>query len=318
MSVAQIKTQPEAEDQKEAITVLVVEDDALQRNILEAQVKDAGYHSLAVENGEQALVVLKQQDKRNVHIVIMDRIMPIMDGITAVQKIKQDKALRHIPIIMVTGAGKPEDIEEGMAAGVFYYLSKPLKNNVFVSVLEAAARDVAQHTLLQDELRRHRASFPLIQTCKFEYKTIEEAQSLAAFIARCFPDPQRVLPGLAELLINAVEHGNLDIGYDTKTILLENGTLESEINKRLSSPEYEFKTVDVTLVRKNNSVYIIITDQGKGFEWQRYLYIDPSRAGDSHGRGIAQANSISFDRLRYNQVGNQAIACVSQEPRLEW
>jgi hypothetical protein len=48
------------------------------------------------------------------------------------------------------------------------------------------------------------------------------------------------------------------------------------------------------------------------------MAIDPSRAGDNHGRGIAQANAVSFDKLVYNPRGNQAIAFVSGQAKLEW
>ena len=48
------------------------------------------------------------------------------------------------------------------------------------------------------------------------------------------------------------------------------------------------------------------------------MSIDPARAGDNHGRGIAQANSMSFDELKYNQEGNQAIAFVGKEKALSW
>ena len=48
------------------------------------------------------------------------------------------------------------------------------------------------------------------------------------------------------------------------------------------------------------------------------MTIDPARAGDNHGRGIAQANTMSFDKLKYNEKGNQAVAYMSRKGRLEW
>lgn len=74
----------------------------------------------------------------------------------------------------------------------------------------------------------------------------------------------------------------------------------------------------IPITRKDKGVYVVITDQGKGFEWKRYLNIDPSRAGDNHGRGMAQANTLSFDRLTYNADGNQAIAYVGGRRELQW
>jgi len=72
------------------------------------------------------------------------------------------------------------------------------------------------------------------------------------------------------------------------------------------------------LIRREDSVAVRITDQGEGFDWQDYLHIDPSRAADNHGRGIAQANVISFDELEFNTRGNQLTASARLEEELEW
>jgi two-component system, cell cycle response regulator len=186
------------------------------------------------------------------------------------------------------------------------------------SVLTAAAREVEQLRALTNEMRRHRASFNLIESCKFQLRTLEEAEGLAAFAAHCFPEPDRVVQGIAELLVNAVEHGNLEIGYARKSELIEDGTWRAEIERRSTLSEYKNRHVEVTVARRDDGVYIVVTDQGGGFNWQRYMTIDPARAGDNHGRGIAQANALSFDRLTYNAQGNQAVAFVGSQARLEW
>ena len=137
-------------------------------------------------------------------------------------------------------------------------------------------------------------------------------------MAHCFPEPDRVLQGLAELLINAVEHGMLGIGYRRKGELIDMGTWRAEIIRLQKQPEHAGKTVEAVISRKDNGIYIVITDPGQGFDWRRYMKIDPSRAGDTHGRGIAQASAISFDKLTYNEIGNQAIAFVDKRVSLQW
>lgn len=300
-----------------SLTVLIVEDDRLQRSFLEERVIALGHQVMEAENGVEALKIL-HSEKDKVDIVLMDRIMPVMNGLTAVHRMKDDPILRKMPVIMITGASSPHEMQEGIEADVFYYLSKPVDINVLNSVLAAAVREVEQHKNLNRELRRQRVSFNLIETCKFYFRTIEEAECLAAFSANCFPDPERVLQGMAELLINAVEHGNLEIGYEYKTQLIEDGIWRAEIERRLSLDEYKDRYVEVTIARRSDGVYAVITDQGSGFNWQRYMSIDPSRAGDNHGRGIAQANALSFDKLTYNADGNQAVAFSGRQKNLEW
>lgn len=219
---------------------------------------------------------------------------------------------------MITGAASARDIQEGIDAGVFYYLAKPVNEDVLKSVLLAATREAKQNRDLNTELTRHQSSFGLIDTCKFRFRTLEHAESLAAFMAHCFPEPQRTLPGLAELLLNAIEHGTYDIGYERKTDLIESGTLRAEIQRRQGLPEYQDRWIEAIVTHKDNGIYAIITDQGNGFNWKRYLTIEPARAKDNHGRGIAQANALSFDKLTFNDKGNQAIGFVSKTPQLEW
>jgi CheY-like chemotaxis protein len=298
------------------LTILVVEDDRIERMFMEQQIKDLGHGMISVENGQQALESV--QSMKDIDVILMDKMMPVMDGLTAVRKIKENTALRRIPIVMVTGAASARDIQEGIDAGVFYYLTKPVNEDVLKSVLAAATREATQNRALSEELTRHKSSFNLIQTCKFTFRTLEEAESLSAFMAHCFPDPERVLPGLAELMVNSIEHGTYDIGYERKSELIESGTLRAEVNRRQTLSEYAERFVEALITHKDNGIYAVITDQGGGFNWKRYMTIEPARARDNHGRGIAQANALSFDKLTFNEKGNQAIAFVSKTPQLQW
>lgn len=303
--------------EKERISVLAVEDDQFSMKFLEAQISNLEHNMLTAENGQEALSVLKQNIGK-IDVVLMDREMPVMDGLKAVKRMKDDPTLRNIPVIMVTGADTTQEMREGLDAGVFYYLTKPVEEDMLRSVLAAAVREAKQSKILSEELGKHKASFDLIDTAKFKFQTLAQAESLSAFIANCFPDPQRVLAGIGELLINAVEHGNLGITYAEKTELIDAGTWRAEVERRQGLPQNENKFATATVAHKDNGTYVVIEDQGDGFDWKNFLKIDPARAGDNHGRGIAQANSVSFDKLTYNEKGNQAVAFVGNEKQLEW
>ena len=118
--------------------------------------------------------------------------------------------------------------------------------------------------------------------------------------------------GLSELLINAIEHGNLGISYAHKNLLKREGSWEAEITRRLSLPEYSGKKATVHFQRRNGLITFTITDQGQGFDWKKYLDFDPERAFDPNGRGIAMAGKIAFSRIEYQGTGNQVIATVKQ------
>ncbi len=303
--------------QGDRMRILAVEDDDLSMTFLEAQIDELGHDIIKAQNGQIAIDKLVEH-AREIDVVLMDREMPVMDGLSAVKRIKDNPEIRNVPVIMVTGADSTYEMKEGLDAGVFYYLTKPVDEDMLRSVLAAAVREAQQRKTLSQELGKHKASFDLIDTCKFKFRTLNEAESLAAFMANCFPDPERVLPGLGELLINAIEHGNLGVGYTQKTELIDAGTWRSEVERLQTLPQHEQKFAVATIAHKDEGTYVIIEDQGSGFDWKQFMQIDPSRAGDNHGRGIAQARTMSFDKLSFNEKGNQAVAFVGWEKHIDW
>jgi anti-sigma regulatory factor (Ser/Thr protein kinase) len=121
--------------------------------------------------------------------------------------------------------------------------------------------------------------------------------------------------GLSELLINAVEHGNLEIGYKEKSELMRAGEWSEEIRRRLANERFATRVAVACFERDNDRVRITISDQGPGFDPSPYLLIDPGRVFDSHGRGIAIANLISFDNLQYRSGGREVVAAVASALR---
>ena len=284
----------------QSMNILAVEDDIISMSFLQAQIEDLGHEILRAKNGEQALAVLKA-NRGAIDVVLMDREMPVMDGLTAVRRMKDNPELRHIPIIMVTGADSVDEMREGLDAGVFYYLTKPVEENMLRSVLSAAVREAQQTKTLSEELNKHRTSFHLIETCQFKFQTLSQAECLAAFMANCFPNPERVLTGIGELLINAIEHGNLGVGYDKKGKLVETGIWRTEIDRLQRLPENIHKYAKATLAQKPDGLYVIIQDEGKGFEWKKYMHIDPARAHAFHhvagiGAGDVAAQDLHLHR----------------------
>jgi hypothetical protein len=99
----------------------------------------------------------------------------------------------------------------------------------------------------------------------FHVQTISEAENISCFVANCFPDPETVLPGVAELIVNAIEHGNLSISYEDKTALLLSGGWREEVDKRAQLPENIKKRAEIDFKKESNKYVIKISDQGSGF-----------------------------------------------------
>lgn len=297
--------------------VLAVEDDSASRLVLAGLLEDMGYEVLQAEEGREALDIVEREHD-TLDAIVLDKVMPGMDGLEVVAQLKEDNRARHIPVIMVTGSKSAEEIKEGLDAGVFYYLTKPYEDSVFESIITSAMRESGRRSTLKTEIKKHQTSFGFIDRANFTIRKLEEAEDLACFLANCFPNPDLVLPGLAHLITNAVEHGNLEIDFDTKTRLLKDGEWRAEIERREDMEDYADRRVKIHMERNDSQISVRIEDEGMGFDWQNYLEIDPARALDTHGRGIAQANKISFDELHYNDKGNVVTAVAKIGTGIKW
>ena len=102
--------------------ILVVEDQADNRQILNDLLTSAGYEIVHAENGEEALAAAAAQRP---DLILMDIQMPVMDGYGATRLIKADPALKAIPVIAVTSYALSGDEEKARTAGCDGYIAKP-------------------------------------------------------------------------------------------------------------------------------------------------------------------------------------------------
>jgi CheY-like chemotaxis protein len=114
--------------------ILVVDDDFVNRVLAEEVLKNEGWRVSIAENGEQALDLLASQQ---IDLVLMDMQMPVMDGFTAIGKIRttEQSTGKHLPIIALTGFAFPEDQERCLTAGADEYLNKPFKPEELVAMV---------------------------------------------------------------------------------------------------------------------------------------------------------------------------------------
>ncbi len=293
----------------ETTKILAVDDNPTSLRLLKFMLQRQEYKVITATSGFEGLELLESQPGE-IDIILLDRMMPGMDGIEFCGKIKADPRFRAIPVIMQTAAGRPQDIKEGIEAGVFYYLVKPLVTETLLSIVESARMKVRRYQYHKGQLLQRKESMTMVESIQCAYKSVEEGETLAAFLAQFFPAPDLAITGLYELFINAVEHGNLAIDYELKSRLVEENRWGDEVEARLADSQFKERKVRVSFERKEDGYYVQVRDEGDGFDWQVYLNVDPGRAVHNHGRGIAMANMISFDKLFYNDKGNEVTAVV--------
>lgn len=287
--------------------ILCVDDEMYNLEILDKHLKDSGYETILVKSGHEALSALVQHNK-SISLVLLDRMMQGMDGIEVLKKMKSEPAFRDIPVIMQTAAAEAKEIIEGIKAGAYYYLTKPYSSDILMAIVRSALSEAEEKEKSKSTLETVSEASQFVKEMVFEYKTVNEAYTLANYIAALFcKNNINILVSLSELMLNAVEHGNLEINHDAKAELVLSGKLWEEINRRMSMPEYGSRKVIVTLRKNERETIINIKDEGKGFDWKEYVDFDPLRMTNPSGRGLAIAHIMSPGSIEFPGNGNEVI-----------
>lgn len=289
--------------------LLVVDDDEFVRALMEEMLGQCGYEVSTAEDGGAAWEAIDAAPAR-FDLILLDKQMPRLDGISLLRQVRADARFRDLPVIMLTADTRPEDISQGLAEGAHYYLTKPSTEQVLKTVIRSALADVRQKRELRALSGRYSGTLGLLRRAEFSYRTLAEAKDLALLLADASMDPGRTVVGYSELLVNAVEHGNLGISYSEKSRLLGEGRWVEEVESRLCAPSNAGKMVQVTLDKSDGRSRVTIRDEGAGFDWQAYLEFSPERAFDLNGRGIAMSRAVSFDSLEYRGNGNTVVTTV--------
>ncbi|MDE2600495.1 MAG: response regulator [Rhodocyclaceae bacterium] len=283
--------------------VLVVDDDPLSLELIFTHLDDTAFRLRFFDSGPAAWRHLQSEACPAYDLILLDRMMPGLDGVQLLRNIKADPRFRQTPVVMQTAVGSTEEISDCIEAGAYYYLSKPYSAQALLAIVNAALSRLA--------FPLEPADGGMVDDSVFEFSTLQEARQLARRLGQLCPEPELASMGLGELFINAIEHGNLKISYEEKSALHLRGGWEAEIERRLAAPECVGRKVRVEVRRDPDALSFIISDCGSGFDWQGYLNIAPERAYDPNGRGIAVARELCFSKLEYQGCGNIVVATVS-------
>jgi DNA-binding response OmpR family regulator len=122
-----------------AHTILVVDDEPSVVRLVELNLTQEGHHVRTASDGEEALASIAQMRP---DLVVMDVMMPNLDGFETLKRLKEDPATAEIPILMLTARAQDEDVFEGYGTGAQWYLTKPFD--------PVELRRVVRHLLQRD------------------------------------------------------------------------------------------------------------------------------------------------------------------------
>jgi len=288
-------------------TVLIVEDNKTNHRLLESLLSAEGYKTISAWDGGEGLAMLNQHRKK-IDVVLLDLRMPRVSGIDFLEMMRQDSQYDSMPVIVQTADRSEEALRQVAAFGVYFFLTKPIDVNICRTVVKNAIEDAQKTKKAFRQANRSERSFSLIKNGEFQFRTEAEALILAACLSKICSSPRRQILGLSELMVNAVQHGNLAISQIEKINLIEKNNLDEEIKKRLKTPPFSERIASIKIDQDEEGVRFEISDEGDGFDWRKEIanmnekILKPSR------RGIALAHKIGFDKIKYIGNGSTVIA----------
>lgn len=124
-----------------SMTILIVDDSRTDREIMKDIITDAGYKNIKLAgSAREAFPLLDTPDANNVDLILLDIVMPEMDGLDACKRIRDKDHLKDIPIIMVTARPNDENLQIAFANGANDYITKPFNEIELLSRVRAALR----------------------------------------------------------------------------------------------------------------------------------------------------------------------------------
>lgn len=199
-------------------TVLIVEDMEINRAMLGEIFRDE-YEILEAENGKEGLRLL-EENIDSVAAMLLDVVMPVMDGFEVLEQLKKDNLISQIPIIMITGETSVEYERRGYEYGVVEYIHKPYHAPVVKQMVKNNIDLYAYKTRLESLVKEQTAE-------------LKEQNELLKIQAKKLHDMNDTM---IEAMSNVVEFRDMESGLHVKRIRMFTRALAEEIERRF--PEY--------------------------------------------------------------------------------
>jgi CheY-like chemotaxis protein len=113
--------------------VLAVDDETFVLRIIEDKLKSVNITVLTAENGKEAVEIAK---KNQPHLILLDWMLPDIEGLTVLKMLKKQPQTAKIPVIMLTAKGEPSDEEECLRAGAVKFITKPFSPREILEIVQ--------------------------------------------------------------------------------------------------------------------------------------------------------------------------------------
>ena len=281
--------------------VLVIEDSPDQARLIAGLLESGGFSASVASSGEEALERIASEPP---DLVATDLIMPGLNGLEVVERIKDE--FPQIPVILMTAFGSGEIAARALRKGAASYVPKRRLHDELVPTV----RDTL--AAVQDR-REYERIFEFMDRCEYDFVLENDPALVPPLVSHIkeiigvkhIDDSEMMRIGIAlhEALVNAMHHGNLEVGSELRDA---GGDVYRElIERRLSKREYRDRRVHLSVKLSKSELSCMIRDEGPGFDPSSIPDpTDPQNLEKVSGRGLYLIWTF-MDRVTHNRTGNQ-------------
>ena len=176
--------------------ILIADDNPENLDIFQTRLAVHGYEILTATDGEQALAIAREKQP---DLILLDVMMPKMDGIEVCRRLKADPSFPFVPIIMITAKAGSQDVVAGLEAGADEYLTKPVDHTALVARVKSVLRIKALHDSVQEQAAQLEAQ--TVQLAEWNRTLEQRVQEQVAQLERLGRLKRFFSPQLAELIV---------------------------------------------------------------------------------------------------------------------
>jgi len=211
--------------------ILIVDDEEHIRELLRVNLEAAGYEVIEAETGEEAVALVRDK----IALVVLDYMLPQMDGLEVLRKIRKDQQTASLPVLMLTAKNEEIDAVLGLEMGADDYIGKPFRVREFLARVKAALRRNISPTEEEeifrfDGLEINRANRTVMKDGKEVSLSLKEFELLALLSSK----PGRVFS--REMLLQKI--WGYDFVGETRTVDVHIRQLRKKIENDDKRPEY--------------------------------------------------------------------------------
>lgn len=127
---------------------LIVDDDVLNVESIKEDLQDSNFEVVTAFNGKEALKILNSDN--DFRVVLLDRMMPEMDGMEVLKIMKNDPHLKYIPVIIQSAVTDVKEMVKGYDEGCYHYITKPFSKNAMMIIVDIAIEKARKEAIIRE------------------------------------------------------------------------------------------------------------------------------------------------------------------------